>query len=233
MRKILFIMGFILISNASGMSGMFNNTTPVPKSELDIEYMITDIIRKSDEVPGRTLLEYGLRGYEKLVGDGIIEDGVPFTFIDFTLPSSEKRMWILDMKDRTVKYYEYVSHGKNTGYIVPERFSNKKSSYMSSLGFYITGEVYRGSNGKSLKLDGIEPGFNDNARERAIVIHGSSYVGENYLQRTGKLGRSLGCPALSHEIVDEVIDYIKNNTVLFIYGDDNEYITNSPIINIT
>lgn len=221
------------ISTVSGMSDMWNDIVPLPKSILDMESLISDMIYNSDNVPGITLIEYGISGYDKLVNDGIIEYGVPLTFIDFTLPSTERRIWILNVVENKIIYHEYVSHGLNSGNIYPDQFSNRKSSYMSSLGFYITGEVYYGGNGKSLKLDGIEPGINDNARDRAIVIHGSDYVNESYISRTGRLGRSLGCPALSHEIVSEVIDYIKGNSVLFIYGDDSQYITDSSIINFT
>ena len=111
------------------------------------------------------------------------------------------------------------------------KFSNINSSFMSSLGFYVTGETYQGKHGYSLRLDGVEKGFNDLARERAIVIHGADYANKEFVKNTGRLGRSLGCPALPMDVYKEVINTIKDGSCLFIYGNDAEYLSKSPLIN--
>ena len=123
-----------------------------------------------------------------------------------------------------------VSHGRNSGELYAKNFSNKPSSYKSSLGFYKTAETYHGKHGLSLRLDGLEKGFNDLARPRAIVIHGADYAREEFISAAGRLGRSLGCPALPSELSKEVIELIKEGSLLFIYGEDQDYLSNSKLI---
>jgi hypothetical protein len=140
-------------------------------------------------------------------------------------------MWVIDMEEGKLLHHGVVSHGRNSGDLIAEHFSNVSSSYMSSLGFYLTGETYEGKHGYSLRLDGLEHGFNDKARERAIVIHGADYAREQFIKQTGRLGRSLGCPALPQEIAKEVIDLIKNRSLLFIFGKDANYLRKSRFLN--
>ena len=145
------------------------------------------------------------------------------TVVDFTKPSSEKRMWVIDLNKNKVLYKTLVAHGRNTGNVTAEKFSNKPNSFMSSLGFYITDKTYFGKHGLSLKLDGLDKGFNTNARERAIVIHGADYATKDFIKQHGRLGRSLGCPALPTDISKEVIETIKNETVLYVHSNDKAY----------
>jgi hypothetical protein len=177
------------------------------------------------------VLSLGIKGYMKLQDEGRLPKGKPLTVIDFTLPSTEKRMWVIDMEEGKFLYFGLVSHGRNSGDLLAERFSNVSSSYMSSLGFYLTGETYQGKHGYSLRLDGLEQGFNDKARERAIVIHGAEYAREQFIKQTGRLGRSLGCPALPPDIAKEVIDLIKDQSLLFIFGKDSNYLSKSRFLN--
>jgi hypothetical protein len=170
---------------------------------------------------------YGMIGYAALRKEGKLSDKNLFTIIDFTKPSTEKRFYTLDMNTLQVKFHTYVSHGKNTGENTAQAFSNIVHSNQSSLGFYVTAETYIGSKGYSLKLDGIEAGYNDNMRERAVVMHEAEYVSESWIRRYGRLGRSQGCPALSKEISREVIDAIKGHTAIFAYYDDINYLTSS------
>jgi len=125
--------------------------------------------------------------------------------VDFTKDSTQKRFFMIDLKNETLVYNDLVAHGANSGEKTAKSFSNKENSHESSLGFYTTAETYFGSNGYSLKLDGLDQGLNDNARERAIVIHGASYVSEKYIEITGRIGRSWGCPALNLDIYSDVI----------------------------
>jgi len=149
------------------------------------------------------------------------------TIIDFSKPSTEKRLFILDLKNQQVLYHTFVAHGKNTGSNMATKFSNNKGSNQSSLGLYCTGESYRGKHGYSLRLDGLENGFNDNARSRAVVMHSASYVSESFIKRHGRLGRSWGCPAVPIEYSKEIIDLIKGGSCLYIYADDKHYLENS------
>ncbi len=149
------------------------------------------------------------------------------TIIDFSKPSTEKRLFILDLKKQQILYHTFVAHGKNTGANMATKFSNNKGSNQSSLGLYRTGESYQGKHGYSLRLDGLEKGFNDNARSRAVVMHSASYVSESFIKRHGRLGRSWGCPAVPVEFSEEIIDLIKGGSCLYIYADDISYLENS------
>lgn len=145
------------------------------------------------------------------------------TVVDFTKSSREKRMWVIDLRAKKLLFNTLVAHGRNTGNVHAEKFSNQPNSYMSSLGFYVTDNTYFGKHGLSLKLDGLDKGFNTNARERAIVIHGAEYATKDFIKQYGRLGRSLGCPALPTEISKEVIETIKNETVLYLHSNDKSY----------
>lgn len=148
------------------------------------------------------------------------------TIVDFTKPSRAKRMWVIDLESKKVLFNTLVAHGRNTGNDKAEKFSNKPNSYMSSLGFYVTDQTYYGKHGLSLKLDGMDEGFNTNARERAIVVHGADYATSDFVKQYGRLGRSLGCPALPTEISKEVIQTIKNETVMYVHSNDASYRSN-------
>jgi len=152
------------------------------------------------------------------------------TVVDFSLPSTEKRMYVLDLKNKKLLFHTLVAHGRNSGGKYATKFSNKEGSLQSSLGFYLTDATYQGGNGYSLRLAGLEPGINDQAMARAVVIHGADYCSENVIRATGRLGRSYGCPALPRELNKPIIDVIKNGSLLFVYAGDNEYPTNSKVL---
>ena len=141
------------------------------------------------------------------------------TIIDFTRPSTDKRFHVIDLENRKVLFSTYVSHGVNTGENYAVEFSNEEGSRKSSLGFYRTAETYEGKHGYSLRLDGLQEGINERARERYIVIHSADYVSEEFIEKHGRLGRSWGCPALPVHLSDDIIDAIKEGSCLFIYAD--------------
>jgi hypothetical protein len=174
---------------------------------------------------------YGMIGYGTLQQQGRLSNKKLLTIIDFTKPSTEKRFYTLDLSELRVAYYTYVSHGKNSGENNATTFSNVLHSNQSSMGFFATGETYIGGKGFSLKLDGLERGYNDNARERAVVIHEAEYVSEYWIRKYGRLGRSQGCPALPKELSKEIIQTIKNNTLIFAYFNDDTYLQSSPYLN--
>ena len=151
--------------------------------------------------------------------------------IDFSLPSSEERLWIFDLRQRNLIIRDLVAHGRNSGDLEPTRFSNVEGSYQSSIGLFRAAESYRGKHGYSLRLDGLEPGFNDQARQRAIVIHGADYVDPSWIDSYGRIGRSLGCPAVREEISDQVVDSLKGGQLVFKYYPDEEWLSRSGLLN--
>lgn len=152
------------------------------------------------------------------------------TLIDFSKPSTEERLYVIDMQEKELLYASHVSHGRNSGDNWATSFSNEPGSYKSSLGFYRTDGTYQGKNGYSLLLNGLEKGINDKARERAVVMHGAPYSDPSVIRYAGRLGRSQGCPALPLKISQTIIDTIKQGSILFIYSEDPAYIENSPVL---
>lgn len=174
--------------------------------------------------------EYAMKGFNNLVQKGSINNQTIISIADFSLPSSRKRFYVIDLVHKKVLYTTYVAHGINSGREYARSFSNIAESNQSSLGFYVTKSTYNGGNGYSLKLQGLESGFNSNAEERAIVIHGAAYVTENLVRQQGYIGRSQGCPALPEKMSKPIIDKIKNGTCLFIYSPDKNYLKRSVVL---
>jgi hypothetical protein len=145
------------------------------------------------------------------------------TVVDLSKPSHEKRMWIVDIATKALLLNTWVAHGQGSGDDIASHFSNNNESHQSSLGFYLTDDIYFGKHGRSLRLDGMDEGFNSGARSRDIVVHAAPYVSQQNINVQGRIGRSFGCPAVSPEVSDLVINTIKGKTVLFINGNDSSY----------
>ena len=177
------------------------------------------------------IFRYAMTGYYAMKQEGKLNDRNLLTIIDFTKSSNQRRFYTIDLDKNALKFFTYTSHGKNTGDVRAAQFSNRVNSNQSSLGFYITGETYIGSKGFSLKLDGQDGNYNDKMRERGVVIHSADYVSESWIKRYGRLGRSFGCPALSKDLFREVIDVIKNKTLVFAYYNDQQYLNSSSHLN--
>ena len=171
-----------------------------------------------------------LASAEKAVQRGEAEPAT-LTVIDFSQPSTAPRLWVYDLQRRTLLFAEHVAHGRNSGFDLPTKFSNEPESNMSSIGLYRASEAYIGKHGYSLRLDGLEPGFNDRARVRAIVIHGAEYVNANTAKAQGRLGRSLGCPAVRPEIARKLIDAVKDGGLVFAYYPDPSWLQTSRFLN--
>jgi hypothetical protein len=228
LKKLLFV--FLLISQVSAVT-----ECAVIEKRDSISPMLIDkfvSIQKADssELPPLKLLKTALAGYELLVEEQYVSRPEVITIIDFSLPSDKKRLWVLDLIQGKVLFCCLVSHGRNSGDLMAEKFSNKPGSNASSPGFYSTGETYIGKHGLSLALVGLETGINDKARERAIVIHGADYVSADFIRKYGRLGRSLGCPAVPVELSKDIIQTIKGGSCLFIYVPEISYNSNSQII---
>ncbi|MES1220167.1 MAG: murein L,D-transpeptidase catalytic domain family protein [Bacteroidota bacterium] len=175
--------------------------------------------------------QYALKGYQRLLVKGRIENTDVLTICDFSLSSRQKRLFIIDLKNGELLLNTYVAHGRKTGTEYAKYFSNKANSHQSSLGFYITRNEYYGENGLSLRLDGIEKGFNDKALRRNIVVHGSEYANDDFLNTNSYLGRSYGCPAVPQGEIETIVNTIKEGSCFFIYYPAKKYITSSKILN--
>lgn len=167
-------------------------------------------------LPSFDCFNLALDGFHLLKEKGLIQKNI-LTLVDFSLSSNMKRLWVIDLDKKIILFQTLVAHGRNTGEEFAQVFSNQAESFKSSIGFYATGEIYDGKHGMSLKLDGLERGLNDKARERAVVMHGADYVSESFIKQNKRLGRSQGCPALPVEMNAKIINVIKNKSCLFIY----------------
>jgi hypothetical protein len=165
------------------------------------------------------------------VRSGDIERPKTLTVIDYSLPSTEPRLWVYDVETGRLLFKELVAHGRNTGENMATEFSDTPESRQTSIGLFVTGETYVGSNGYSLRMDGLEPGFNARARERAIVMHGAPYVDELLAAKQGRIGRSWGCPALREAVARDVIDTVRGGGVIFSYYPDASWLQTSRFLN--
>lgn len=172
-----------------------------------------------------------LQGLHKLDEEGAIPKDDIITIVDFSQPSSQKRLYVLDLENKRILFNTLVAHGRNSGTLWTKSFSNQASSLKSSPGFYVTEDTYVGSNGYSLRLNGLEKNINDNAMNRAIVIHGAPYVDQSAINSLGFLGRSWGCPAVPVSKNKAIINTIKGGTCLFIYSPDKNYTERSVLLN--
>ncbi len=184
--------------------------------EEEVENVYNKLQPQNFALPQLESFSRALIGFYDLKKKGIVTKDI-LTLVDFSLSSNTKRLWVIDLSTNKILYNSLVAHGRNTGNEFAKNFSNRAESYQSSLGFYATGEIYTGKHGKSLRLDGLEKGVNDNARSRAVVMHGADYVSESFIKNNSRLGRSLGCPALPRELTSEIIDLIKDKSCLYIY----------------
>ena len=167
-------------------------------------------------LPSFDCFNLALNGFHLLKEKGLIQKNI-LTVVDFSLSSNTKRLWVIDLEKNIILFQTLVAHGRNTGEEFAKEFSNQAESFQSSIGFYATGEIYNGKHGMSLKLDGLEKGLNDNARERAVVVHGADYVSESFIKQNKRLGRSQGCPAIPVELNAKIINVIKDKSCLFLY----------------
>ncbi|HEX4044751.1 MAG TPA: murein L,D-transpeptidase catalytic domain family protein [Gammaproteobacteria bacterium] len=176
------------------------------------------------------VLRLSLIAYVNTYKKGLSTSKSLLTIIDYSKPSSEKRLWVVDLAKGRTLFHTWVSHGKNSGGVNPTSFSNTHSSLKSSIGVFVTDKSYFGGNGYSLRLRGLERGINDNAYHRNIVVHGAWYVNPDNIRKHGQIGRSWGCPAVSQSLAKPLIDTIKDRTVVFAYYPDRHWLRNSQFL---
>jgi len=218
--KFLFLFAFVLLTSFSNISTPYKSKdlalTTATKSVSSAAAIYDMLNANSFTMPNLESFSEALEGFYALKNKGIIQKDI-LTLIDFSKSANTKRLWVIDLKTNTILFNTLVAHGRNTGEEYAQTFSNAAESFKSSLGFYATGEVYNGKHGLSLKLDGLEKGINDNARERAVVVHGADYVSESFIKGNKRLGRSQGCPAIPVELNEKIINVIKDKSCLFIF----------------
>lgn len=223
------------ISNGMGVSIVFNRSvsaeTEISSSSTSSLSAVYDNLHLNTLGLSKQAFDYAVKGYEYFKGQGKLLNQRVLSIVDFTQPSYKKRLFVVDLENQKLLFNTYVAHGQNTGAAQASKFSNVPESFQSSLGFYITDDTYLGKNGFSLQLNGMEKGINDNAFERAIVMHGAPYVSEGFIRSKGYIGRSHGCPAVPEKLTRPIINNIKKGSCLFIYSNDRSYTTRSRILN--
>ena len=229
MRKFIFYLILFLIPLVNNARVVGSNTA---NSAGVINFELYKVVNLAELVLDRTIFELAIKGLNKLVSSGKLLNSTIVTIVDFSQSCNKKRLYVIDLKNKRILFNTYVAHGRNTGTEFAKSFSNEEGSLKSSLGFYITAHPITGSHtGFSLMIDGVEKGINDHACKRAIIIHAADYVTENFIRKNGRLGRSLGCPALPPDLNKPIIETIKDGTCLFIYNPDNHYLGNSSLLN--
>jgi hypothetical protein len=214
----------------------FNASAEVKKA-FEVKMVIKQALTLYDSMKldqsglNQKAFEYAWRGYHNLLKTGQLKKTDVLTVCDFTQKSSNKRMYVIDVAHKKLLFNTYVSHGMNSGVEYATSFSNRPNSFKSSLGFFITSKTYLGRNGLSLKVKGIEKGYNDLAAKRHIVLHGADYISPEYLKDNGEMGRSLGCTAMPTAMSPKIIRTIRNGSCLFIYHPTVKYLTHSSVIN--
>jgi hypothetical protein len=237
---LVILLGSVMLVHAGPVYNSFGNKAKASakaarKAEMQLVmatatslYMEMDL---QDSGLSRNAFQAAWIGYYKLKKRGLLKKTNVLSICDFSQSSSQQRMYVIDVRNRRVLYRTYVAHGINSGEEFASSFSNKMESCKSSLGFYVTSGVYRGVNGISLRIDGVDQGFNDNARKRAIVIHGANYVSRRVLNKYGVMGTTFGCPAIPSEMTTQIIPVVKNGSCFFIYYPSQKYLSQSKVLN--
>ncbi|WP_338876412.1 murein L,D-transpeptidase catalytic domain family protein [Spirosoma sp. SC4-14] len=198
---------------------------PVTKAKTNSRLDIYDQLDLAKSGLRKNVFEYALRGWQKIDTTKSI-----LSIVDLSQPSNKKRLYVVDLANRKLLFNTYVAHGRNSGDLIPDRFSNINSSFQTSLGFYQTLNTYMGKHGLSLQLKGLEKGFNDNVYNRNIVLHGADYACEDFIRKTGRLGRSQGCPAVPYADSKSIIQVVKGGTCLFVYAPNQDYLKKSTYL---
>ncbi|NNT71885.1 murein L,D-transpeptidase catalytic domain family protein [Flavobacterium sp. IMCC34852] len=218
--KFFSLLFFLLLMSFNSFPDKTNPKTnpfePTEKKASENVSVYSQIDANSFALPSFESFNLALDGFNYLKEKGLIQKNI-LTIVDFSLSSTAKRLWVIDLDQQKVLFQTLVAHGRNTGEEFAKAFSNQAESFKSSVGFYATAEIYNGKHGMSLKLDGLQKGLNDKARERAVVMHGADYVSESFIKQNKRLGRSQGCPAVPVEMNQKIINVIKDKSCLFIY----------------
>jgi hypothetical protein len=228
---LVFIFLFCGIFTSNSLFASDSNNDKKINAENHLKNIYNEL-KGSDKKPDYEIFRKALIGYYHLKAtDKLSKENDILSIVDFSKSSNTERLWVIDLKTKKILFNTLVAHGRNTGDEYAANFSNLPNSFMSSIGFYVTGETYHGKHGLSLRLDGQEKEFNSHARNRAVVMHGADYVSEDFIKKAGRLGRSLGCPAVPVALHKEIISTLADKTCLFVYHPDKNYATKSLFSN--
>jgi len=220
--KVVLLFIFILITS------VLMSFRPAPRSVVGNAFahfsLLYDSLGLEALELSRAAYEHAVKGFLALEQAGEIRNTSVLSIVDFSLPSNKKRLFVIDMANGRLLFNTLVAHGRNSGGLMATRFSNRSNSLMSSLGFYLTGEAFIGQHGYSLRLEGIERGWNDHVNRRAIIMHPADYVSEEHIRQWGFLGRSEGCPAIPQELDQPIINQIKGGSCLFVFAPNKGYL---------
>lgn len=211
-------------------AGLWLFSSPVLASGSPAYQPLLDSLSRAAPGLNKEALRHAVAAMQCAVNNGA-QPAQRLAVIDYSLPSTARRLWIFDLKRQRVLLRDFVAHGRQSGENLATRFSNSEGSHQSSLGLFRTAESYQGKHGYSLRMDGLEPGVNDLARERAIVIHGADYVDPAWIPRQGRIGRSQGCPAVRPEVASLVVDALKEGQFLFSWYPDRRWLSRSVFLN--
>ncbi|BCA95436.1 hypothetical protein TUM19329_17970 [Legionella antarctica] len=214
-----------LISTVILTSNITSSTTTFAKTGPDLNSQLQHLSHRAPQL-NKNVLKLALTAYTNADKRGAVRKPV-LTVIDYSLPSNKQRMWVFDVRNERLLYNTYVAHGKNSGVNRANHFSNQESSKQSSLGTYITKDTYIGHKGYSLNLQGLDKGFNTNAYNRRVVMHGAWYMEPDFIKRAGRAGLSWGCPAIAQTLAKPIINTIKNGSVIFAYFPDKNFLSHS------
>jgi L,D-transpeptidase catalytic domain len=230
LRSFLVISGVVLLAVTSTVAREADNASPSPTVGAQTAFRATDWDKSRLGSLDQRVFNLALNAASCAVRAGKIANPTTLTVIDYSKPSTQKRLWVIDLRTHALLFEELVAHGQGSGNDRATLFSNEAETHRSSIGLFETKETYIGKNGYSLRLDGLDAGFNDHAMDRAIVIHGAAYVSEAIAQKQGRLGRSWGCPALRESVAHELIDSVKESGLVFAYYPDPKWLTTSPFL---
>jgi len=232
------LVGLIIAAWCCQLIGRQAQITITPQVKTTKAAPILEIFRPNNKITVKTLgaedlnpkvLDLALKAYENAKKAGHGKKDI-LTIVDYSMPSTKPRLWVIDMRNNTVIHHTYVAHGIGSGENYANKFSNRHGSLMSSLGIFLTGNIYQGHYGTSLNLHGLEQKFNSNALSRRIVVHKADYVDENLIKKIGRLGRSFGCLALNHKVADKIMHLIKDGSLVFCYYPDQIWLSESTML---
>lgn len=222
------VLSLLGIGGWASISNSIHNPSQVPGSDQWIDKEVLAIAAKAPDLDQK-VLRLGLTAYEKAREQGLDDQGI-LTIIDYSKPSTDRRLWVFDVKNEKVLMNTYVAHGKNSGDLNATSFSNEPNSLKSSFGVFVANETYNGDKGYSLRLKGLEPGINDNVYKRHVIVHGAAYVSAAYAKARGMMGRSWGCMAVSFDVIKPLINTIKNDTIVFAYYPNRQWLSHSKYL---
>lgn len=228
--KFIFLLILFFVVSTSSFSKFENDHVAFVSNECSLHESLYEKLQLSQAGLKQDVFNKAITGWNALFAKRHLEKPHLLSIVDLSQSANAKRLYIIDMVEEKLLFNTYVAHGRNSGEEFAHSFSNKPESNKSSLGFYVTENIYQGAHGLSMRLKGIEHGINDNAEQRGIIVHGARYVHESFIKQTGRLGRSKGCPAIPQKLCKPIINTIKGGSCFFMFYPDSTYLRKSTLL---